>query len=130
MGDAAVRVALMTALAESKLWHYANSKVPESLAYPHDKVGDDFDSLNFFQQRPSQGWGGQGTQAERVRNLMNKDYAINALYGALDQTAGWRTMKPGDAAQRVQGSAFPDRYAEWQAAADKLIAFYPAPKGA
>ena len=123
MGDAAAKVALMTALTESKLWMYANSTVPESLDYEHDRVGNDHDSLNFFQQRLS--WGGNGTRAQQVKNLMNKDYAINAFYGALDETRGWRDLDPGVAAQKVQVSEFPDRYAEWSAAADAILARYP-----
>ena len=39
-----IQVALMTALQESKLRVYANSRVPESMSYPHEAVGRDHDS--------------------------------------------------------------------------------------
>ena len=47
------QIAIMTALQESGLKMYANSSVPESLDYPHDAVGSDHDSVNYFQQRVS-----------------------------------------------------------------------------
>ena len=112
-GDAGVKVALMTALQESKLRMYANSSVPESLNYPHDAVGNDYDSLNFFQQRVRY-WG-------TVAQLMNPQYATDAFYNALARIPDWRTLAPGVAAQKVQVSAYPDAYAKWDAAADKII---------
>lgn len=92
---------------------YANKTVPESLNYPHDAVGSDYDSLNFFQQRLRY-WG-------TVAQLMNQDYAINVFYTQLAKVPGWAVMRPGVAAQRVQVSAFPDAYAKWEQAADVLI---------
>jgi len=126
-GDAGAKVGLMTALQESKLRMYANSTVPESLAYPHDAVGNDYDSLNFFQQRVT--WWATGSTAERVAKLMDQGYAITAFYDALNRVSGWRTLAPGVAAQKVQVSAFPDAYTKWADAADKLIAVYPPPEG-
>jgi len=92
---------------------YANSSLPESLNYPHDAVGSDYDSLNFFQQRVKY-WG-------TVAQLMNADYAINAFYSALVRVPGWKDLKTGVAAQKVQVSAYPDAYAKWEQAADKLL---------
>lgn len=77
----------MTALQESGLRMYANKNVPESLNYPHDAVGSDYDSLNPFQQRVKY-WG-------TVAQLMNLDYAINAFYTALQRVPGWAVMRPG-----------------------------------
>lgn len=116
LGNAGARVALMTALQESKLRMYANSSVPESLNYPHDAVGNDYDSLNPFQQRVKY-WG-------TVAQLMDLDYAIDAFYDALGRVPAWRDLDPGVAAQKVQVSAYPDAYAKWRAAADKLIAAF------
>ncbi|WES65668.1 LysM peptidoglycan-binding domain-containing protein [Microbacter sp. GSS18] len=78
----------------------------------------DRDSLGLFQQRPSTGWG----TAEQVRN---RDRAIRAFYGGagdpngsrtrgLLDVAGWQGMSFADAAQAVQISAYPDRYARWE----------------
>lgn len=113
MGDAGARVGLVTALQESGLRMYANSSVPESLNYPHDAVGSDYDSLNFFQQRVKY-WG-------TVAQLMNADYAINAFYIALVRVPGWKDLKPGVAAQKVQVSAYPDAYAKWEQAANVIL---------
>lgn len=119
-----IKIALMTALQESKLRMYANSTVPESLGYPHEAVGSDHDSVGLFQQRPP-GWGS-------VKELMTIDYSVDAFFGGpegpnggsprglLDIT-GWETMSPGKAAQTVQVSAFPSAYDKWEPAADLLI---------
>lgn len=114
LGAQGAKVGLMTALQESGLRMYANKNVPESLNYPHDAVGSDYDSLNFFQQRVKY-WG-------TVAQLMNSDYAINAFYAALQRVSGWKGMAPGVAAQKVQVSAYPDAYAKWESAANELIA--------
>lgn len=103
----------MTALQESGLRMYANSNVPDSLNYPHDAVGSDYDSLNPFQQRVKY-WG-------TVAQLMNLDYAINAFYAALVRVSGWQNLAPGIAAQKVQVSDYPDAYAKWESAANTLL---------
>jgi len=98
--DGAV-IGLATALVESNLRMYANAGVPESLAFPHDAVGSDNDSVGLFQQRQA-GW---GTLAERMNAHASADLFFNKL-GGFD----WRSMAPGAAAQRVQVSAFPEAY--------------------
>jgi len=120
-----IKVAFMTALQESRLRMLASSSVPESQNYPNDGVGSDHDSVNPFQQRPSSGWGSVG-------ELMNLDYSIKAFFGGpegpnggsprgLLDVAGWEQMSPGEAAQTVQVSAYPDAYDKWEAAADLLL---------
>lgn len=64
----------------------------------------DRDSVGLFQQRPSQGWG-------TVDQIMDPAYSSKKFYDALLAVNGWASMPPGDAAQAVQRSAFPDRYA-------------------
>lgn len=64
----------------------------------------DRDSVGLFQQRPSQGWG-------TVEQIMDPAYSAKKFYEALLAVDGWASMPPGDAAQAVQRSAFPDRYA-------------------
>lgn len=113
LGRQGAKVALMTALQESVLKMYANKTVPESLNYPHDAVGSDYDSLNFFQQRLRY-WG-------TVAQLMNQDYAINVFYTQLAKVPNWQTLAPGVAAQKVQVSAYPDAYAKWEPAANTLL---------
>lgn len=84
----ASEIALATAWQESQL---------RNLDY------GDRDSLGLFQQRPSQGWG----TAEQVRDPY---YAANAFYAALVKVKNWQTRDPGDVAQAVQKSGYPDAY--------------------
>ncbi|WP_019819037.1 C40 family peptidase [Saccharomonospora saliphila] len=74
----------------------------------------DRDSLGIFQMRPSMGW---GTPAQ----VTNPPYQVNKFYDVLEQVPGWRTMRPGDAAQAVERSTFPDRYHRWEAMAVHLV---------
>jgi len=92
-------IALSTAIVESGL---------ENLDY------GDRDSLGLFQQRPSQGWG-------NPEQLLNPAYAATQFYDNLLELSGWATMPPGAAAQAVQRSAFPDRYAPQEAPAAGLV---------
>lgn len=123
VSNQAMTVAMMTALQESTLYMYANSSVPDSLSFPHDKVGSDHDSVNPFQQRAN--W---GTVAER----MDLTYAAKAFFGGPDgpnkgtprgllDIDGWESMSPGEAAQTVQVSAFPDAYDKWLPAAQTIV---------
>lgn len=105
-----IRIALITALVESVLWMYANTQAyPETAGYPHEKDNADHDSVGLFQQRPSMGWG-------TPKQCMTTDYSVESfLMGrpgvpGLFSVTGWKLMTPGKAAQKVQGSAFPDRY--------------------
>ena len=109
----AARIAIATALVESELRMYANHAVPESLNYPHEAIGSDHDSVGLFQQRNNGAW---GTVAER----MNARASAHLFYNRLQQF-NWKSMPPGDAAQKVQVSAFPGKYATRMAEADALI---------
>lgn len=93
----ATLIALMTGLVESDL---------QNLTY------GDADSVGLFQQRPGAGWGSR-------EQIMDPHYAAEAFFGGsaapsppgLVDINGWPSMALGDAAQAVQVSAFPDRYA-------------------
>ena len=78
----------------------------------------DRDSLGLFQQRPSTGWGTEAEVSDPVR-------AARAFYGGpsdpngyvtrgLLDIGGWENLSFADAAQAVQISAYPDRYAQWE----------------
>ena len=78
----------------------------------------DRDSLGLFQQRPSTGWG----TAAQVRDPVRATRAFfggpsdpngNRTRGLLD-IRGWQSMSFAQAAQAVQISAYPDRYAKWE----------------
>jgi peptidoglycan DL-endopeptidase CwlO len=74
----------------------------------------DRDSLGIFQMRPSMGW---GTPAQ----VLDPVYAINKFYDVLLKVPNWQSQRPGDSAQDVERSAFPDRYHRWEAMAATLI---------
>lgn len=86
----------------------------------------DRDSVGLFQQRPSRGW---GTRAQ----LLDPGYAARLFYGGpgnpnagrtrgLLDIPGWQGMSVTGAAQAVQISAYPDRYARWEAPAASWLA--------
>lgn len=126
VGRAGVLVALMAALTESRLRMLANpSAVPESADYPNDGAGSDHDSLGLFQMRPSAGWGS-------VADLMGAEYQARAFYGGptgpnypsprgLLDIPGWQSLDPGEAAQSVEVSAYPDRYQNYQPVAEAIL---------
>lgn len=86
-----IQIALSAALVESGL---------NNINY------GDRDSLGLFQQRPSQGWG-------TPEQVTNPAYAATQFYKHLLDMGDKRyQMSMGDAAQAVQRSAYPGRYAE------------------
>jgi hypothetical protein len=104
----ATSIALATAMQESKLRNLG---------------GGDRDSVGLFQQRPSQGW---GTRAQ----LMDRVFATNAFFDALQKVHGYESMEITVAAQQVQRSAYPDAYAaheeDARALASALTGYSPA----
>ncbi|CDZ89059.1 hypothetical protein ACQR3W_22075 [Rhodococcus ruber] len=112
----AAKIALMTAMAESSLKMWANNSVPESLNYPHDAIGSDYDSVGLFQQRDNGAWG-------TVEQRMNPRASAGMFYDAL-MGVDWQSMSPAQAAQAVQRSAFADgsNYAAHEGRADELVA--------
>jgi len=101
--DRGIAIALGTAMQESGL---------RNLDY------GDRDSLGLFQQRPSTGWGtaAQVRDAERATRAFfggASDPNGSRTRGLLD-IAGWQKMSFTDAAQAVQISAYPTRYAQWE----------------
>lgn len=112
----AAKIGLATALVESgnplKMW--ANRAVPESLSFRHDAIGSDYDSVGLFQQRDNGAW---GTVKQRMTPYDSAGMFFNKL-----KSFDYRSMDPGAAAQKVQVSAFPGRYAQQMGAAEKLLA--------
>jgi len=86
----------------------------------------DRDSLGLFQQRPSSGWGtaaevGDPTRSVRAFYGGPSDPNGTRTRGLLD-ISGWESMAYADAAQAVQISAYPERYAQWEAPAALWLA--------
>jgi hypothetical protein len=110
----ALVIAIATAMQESDLYNLASEALPESLNYPHQGTGADYDSVGLFQQRTSTGWGA-------VKDLMRPAYAARKFYEALLQVPGWEQMTLSSAAQAVQVSAFPDAYAQHEDRAGTVV---------
>jgi hypothetical protein len=107
-------VALATAMQESKLANLANWNSAESLAIPHEGTGGDWDSVGLFQQRPSSGWG-------TIQELMTPAVSARRFYQALAHVPDWANLPITVAAQSVQGSAFPDAYADDEPVATAVV---------
>lgn len=113
--DRGIQIALMTAFQESDMYN---------LDY------GDRDSKGLFQQRPKYNW---GTEDE----VQTRTFATQSFYGVnpkvknagLLDIPGWKKMSLNDAAQAVQRSGYPDRYAQWENLAWRTLkANYDAPK--
>jgi len=94
---------------------YASFVSAESLAYPHQGVGADHDSVGLFQQRPSQGWG-------TVAELMDPEHSAGLFLDRLAKVPGWESLSVTAAAQAVQRSAYPGAYQRHQPVAEQLAA--------
>jgi len=121
LGQVGAAIGIAVALAESTLFNYANDGTStligsaegrqltdseravarQSLAFPHDKVGNNLDSIGLFQQRPMTGW---GTPAQ----LIDPATAAGLFFDRLQQVPGWETLPPWQAGQIVQGSPSSD----------------------
>ncbi|RHZ62009.1 uncharacterized protein CDV56_107204 [Aspergillus thermomutatus] len=105
---------IATGLVESNLLIYANSKVPESLKYHHDAVGHDYDSVGIFQQR--------AVYYPNIAADMDPARSAAQFFAKMKNISGWKTMDVGKLCQKVQVSAYPDRYAQRVPAAEKICA--------
>lgn len=126
VGRQGVTVALMAGLTESGLRMLSNTAAyPESARFPNNGDGGDHDSLGIFQMRPQSGWGS-------VAELMDPNYQASAFFGGpsgpnhgsprgLLDIPGWQQMSDGQAAQTVEVSAFPGRYAAYQPVATAIL---------
>lgn len=122
-------IALATTLVESNLTMYANAKVPESMALPHDAVGSDGYSVGLFQQQVRRGDGGQWWWGDAA-TCMDPTKSAGLFYDRLARL-NYNTGDPGAVAQSIQRSAYPDRYgqrmAEAQSIYDRLTSGAPMP---
>jgi len=97
---------------------YANSKVPESLDLPHERVGSDGLSVGLYQQQVRKGANGQWWWAD-CATCMDPYKSARLFFGRLAKQ-DYTTGDAGAHAQAVQGSAFPDRYGQRMAEAQEL----------
>ncbi|ASW57934.1 hypothetical protein [Plantactinospora sp. KBS50] len=101
--DRAAVIGVATSLQESKL---------DNLG--HLGAANDHDSLGLFQQRPSAGWGSPD-------QVTDPQYAAMAFFNGLRNVPDWQNLPLTDAAQRVQVSAFPFAYAQWEQQAADIV---------
>jgi hypothetical protein len=121
LGNAGGAIGVTVALAEATLYNYANDGTStligsaegrqlnsaeravarESLRYPHDRVGNNLDSIGLFQQRPMTGWGSPD-------QLIDPTTSAGLFYDRLTEVPGWQALPPWNAAQTVQGSPSSD----------------------
>jgi hypothetical protein len=141
LDDLATVIALMTIATEvganGQWWCPWNAKDATSKNYPHDSESDDGRSVGYFQQqngRAGETVTGSDNWWGSMQSRMTIDQAADTFLSRL--TNDWRRAKDnpalaGQFAQNVQGSAFPDRYAQhWDEAWDVLhraLANRPAP---
>lgn len=150
LGQKGALIGIMTSLVETNLKNYANDGTwtdgsgnqpyagtglgTISTSLPHDAVGNDHDSVGLMQQRAVDGnWGPVDPDEnleENIRWLMTPAYSAMAFFSmpqgkkdnkALVNVDNWENRPPGEVAQAVQGSAFPDRYAEREGEAQGYI---------
>ncbi|BDY31431.1 hypothetical protein hbim_05383 [Mycolicibacterium mageritense] len=120
LDELATVIALMTISTEvgtgtgddRQWWCPANDRVPATKNYAHDSKSDDNRSSGYFQQQPGpngEPWWGT------PEDMMTLSRAANTFLERLSDDYGRAANNPalaGQFAQRVQQSAFPDRYAE------------------
>jgi hypothetical protein len=104
LDERAAVISIATSLQESKLQNLG-----------HLGETNDHDSLGLFQQRPTSGWGSP-------KQITNPEYSTKAFLKGLKEVDGWRDMPLTDAAQKVQVSAYPDAYAQWESQAADIVA--------
>ena len=112
VGKQGCLAAFATALVESSVYVYANNAVPQSLQYPHDKIGSDHDSIGIFQQRAS--------IYTNIAADMDPAQSAGQFFQVMTGISGWQTMDVGTLCQKVQKSAYPTRYSAKVTAATQI----------
>ena len=97
-----------------------------SLSFPHDATGSDATSVGLFQQQAWWGTMGDSTWENdpegAMKRLMDPVFGAQKFYNSLLKISDWESLSITQAAQKVQGSAFPDAYAAKVAEAEALYA--------
>lgn len=110
--ERAAVIVIETALVESSIRVLANPNVPSSMSIPHDGLGTDHASVGPLQQQVPM-WG-------TARDCMDPATSTRKFLDRLVRF-DWAGMPTGEAAQRVQVSAFPDRYQQREAEAIQIV---------
>ena len=131
--EAAAVLIVQTSLVETGLLNLASANVPASVGYPHDRwggssdgLGHDHASMGILQQQTGCTWTKAGcpagTSAELTKStlsgngwgtpatIMDPAKATGLFLAKLAAIKGYASMDSGAVIQRIQGSAYPDRY--------------------
>jgi hypothetical protein len=141
LDDLATVMCLMCIGVESDFWCPFNDADPCSEQWPHDSQSDDGLSVGYYQQQcsapgvsPPWGWGGLYGDPNGSRKRMSLEESTDLFLNALCDDYGRARNDPqlaGQMVQQVQGSAYPDRYAQqWDSAwalYNKAVVEQPAP---
>ncbi|BBY78885.1 C39 family peptidase [Mycolicibacterium pulveris] len=118
-----LKIGLATALVESNIKVYANPKVPESMLLPHQAVGNDGYSVGIWQQQVV--WGNGAWWWGDAKTCMDPESSSRLFFDRLLKLDYNNTSRsPGSFAQAVQKSAYPNRYDERFAEAERLYDQY------
>ncbi|WP_432850638.1 C40 family peptidase [Amycolatopsis sp. CA-161197] len=110
MGNAATIVAVGKQMGvPERGWVVAIAAAMQESSLRNIYFGDR-DSLGLFQQRPSMGWG-------TPQQVTTPTYAATKFFEHLTATPNWQQMSITAAAQSVQGSGFPNAYAQHESKA-------------
>jgi len=96
-------IAVATSMQESKLHNLG-----------HLGAQNDHDSLGLFQQRPTSGWG-------TPEQITDPQHSATSFLKGLERVNGWQQMPLTKVAQKVQVSAYPDAYAQWETQAAHIV---------
>ncbi|KZZ94400.1 hypothetical protein AAL_05367 [Moelleriella libera RCEF 2490] len=102
VGAQGCHAAITAALTESTLIIHANEKVPESLKFPHDRLGYDQDSVGLFQHR--------AVYYPDIACDMDPGCSAGLFLADMKRVPNWQTMSVGVLVQKVQRSERPERF--------------------
>lgn len=118
LGDREMTLGIMVATVETNLLNLAakGNGQDESQKFPNDGISPaDHQSVGLFQQQP---W--WGTMKQRMTPVES----AGLFYDAMLKQPSWESGPLGALAQKIQASAFPDRYAVVEGASRLLVVEY------
>jgi hypothetical protein len=113
-------IAIATGLVESGIKVYSNRAVPESMNLPYDAIGSDSRSVGIYQQQVVMGNGWWWGSAEECMSPERSSELFFARLAKKPYTEASTDRAAGAIAQSIQGSSFPDRYAQRMGEAQQL----------
>lgn len=109
-----LKTMVQAALVESRFYNYANSKIPESMNLPHDKVGSNGESVGIFQIQAKV----NSYPLDRAQSI---EGAVDWWLYAVEKIPNREEIDTGTLAQRVERSGNPQEYGKWGQTADSIL---------